>query len=754
MESLGTIIEYIFGGVMVLCFVSAFISVIYTIIKGIYDKIKESVIYKDINRIDRAIARLHRLQRKYPEVYKAWYGESNAIHLLSEEELIKSLSISQSDWRNKQRMLDNERQLYYKRLAEANELCAKYPNAYREITGRKPIEITPELASEIEDILSKPVPQLSPPAGIVINTPKTIYNEYSLSDSDITKLLETPEIRLSEIENRIITDFDNKYQEICQLYQKGLALYRLKYCRKENGKIDIVAHESEIKELELLYPQYHLYETWEKEQDSFNDTIYEQVKTDHNKWSVESYSMTIEGVGLLGTPMPFSLPVSHVYCGVTWDPAVFLKEGRVVIPAPVIADIGLMNEIASFISEFSNITILVAENGLEDFWEGFIETLKTNSNLGKVPFYSLSDYLEDEQLEFEKVLLLQVVAYRFEIEDACEQIYKLKKNSKPCVACFSYLRGYIDYEIKAIVQEEDERTQKETERIEREHEEKRLHDISHINKDNWEGFREYLRWNGVACLYHFTDRANIKSIKEHGGLYSWKYCEDHNISIPRAGGSDFSRRLDERHNLEDYVRLSFCEDHPMAYRLRKEGYNLVLLKIHVRVAWLKDTLFSDINATDNAHTHGGTLDDLKRIDIEATKQRFVSQESPSFKKHQAEVLVKTFIPLEYITLPNDSSGKGILGSLSLSPTSHNKEEWTVKNIRNFTTEEIEAVESNVIVASSYGRSLQFVLKSGGISYIPMSTTSTKYIGESVDLNIAKIVTLSKIGAGDIYRVEA
>ena len=52
------------------------------------------------------------------------------------------------------------------------------------------------------------------------------------------------------------------------------------------------------------------------------------------------------------------------------------------------------------------------------------------------------------------------------------------------------------------------------------------------------------------------------------------------------------------------------------------------------------------------HHHGGTLADLQRINIPATQQNFVSRESDIFKQHQAEVMVKTFIPLEYIEMPN------------------------------------------------------------------------------------------------------
>ena len=155
-----------------------------------------------------------------------------------------------------------------------------------------------------------------------------------------------------------------------------------------------------------------------------------------------------------------------------------------------------------------------------------------------------------------------------------------------------------------------------------------------------------LRNNNVVCLYHFTPRINIQSIKNHGGLYSWKYCDKYKLNIPEPGGDQLSRALDMRYGLEDYVRLSFCVDHPMAYRLREK--DLVLLKIKIDVAALKDTLFSDINATDTNHHHGKTLQDLQRVDFSAIKRTYVRKDDDDFKTHQAEVLVKTHIPLEYI----------------------------------------------------------------------------------------------------------
>lgn len=79
--------------------------------------------------------------------------------------------------------------------------------------------------------------------------------------------------------------------------------------------------------------------------------------------------------------------------------------------------------------------------------------------------------------------------------------------------------------------------------------------------------------------------------------------------------------------------------------------------------------------------------------------------------------------------------------------------WNVTNSRAFTQEEINAVSSAVVVSSEYGNSVCFHMVSGGMTFIPLSNTSTKGIGESVNLSECKLLTLSKQGEADINRVE-
>lgn len=198
--------------------------------------------------------------------------------------------------------------------------------------------------------------------------------------------------------------------------------------------------------------------------------------------------------------------------------------------------------------------------------------------------------------------------------------------------------------------EQVELIQRQQEEAKRKKEEDKKQELQRLlsKKSNWQEFAQILQSNGVTTFYHFTERSNIPSIKKNGGLYSWKFCDNNEI-ITKAGGDTLSRDLDMKYRLQDFVRLSFCDDHPMQYRLSQSGYNLVLLNVKIDVAFFENTRFSDINATDKGHHQGASLEDLERVRFSATKRNFVRKEDPDFKFHQAEVLVKTWIPIEYIT---------------------------------------------------------------------------------------------------------
>lgn len=168
---------------------------------------------------------------------------------------------------------------------------------------------------------------------------------------------------------------------------------------------------------------------------------------------------------------------------------------------------------------------------------------------------------------------------------------------------------------------------------------------------NYLSFKEILDYHGIKKLYHFTDRENLKSIIENGGLYSWADCEAKGITIPRPGGGDLSRSLDSRDSLQNYVRASFTTEHPMMYVAMNECRitNPVILEIDPEVIYDSETKFADRNATRTGANVGDTLDDFKKIHFSSVKAKkhfdLEVEEQPFF---QAEVLVKNFIPLDKI----------------------------------------------------------------------------------------------------------
>jgi hypothetical protein len=80
--------------------------------------------------------------------------------------------------------------------------------------------------------------------------------------------------------------------------------------------------------------------------------------------------------------------------------------------------------------------------------------------------------------------------------------------------------------------------------------------------------------------------------------------------------------------------------------------------------------------------------------------------------------------------------------------------WNVINSRSFEAGEIALVRKAEVVSSDYGKSVCFFMASGGQTYIPLSNQSTLGVGDSVDLNKAKILTLHRDGSDDITRIDA
>ncbi len=162
---------------------------------------------------------------------------------------------------------------------------------------------------------------------------------------------------------------------------------------------------------------------------------------------------------------------------------------------------------------------------------------------------------------------------------------------------------------------------------------------SPVYKGDAKQIEDYLLSNGINCLYHYTDRSNLDSIREYG-LFSSLTCQRLNIKN-KPGGNTLSHKLDLDHHLDDFVRLSFVGRLPMTERLLKEGYDLVMLKVSIKVAGFLQTFFTDRNAADKDFMLGSDFAFVKHIN---EPQGYFDP----YKLQQAEVLVRTHVPKEFI----------------------------------------------------------------------------------------------------------
>ena len=180
--------------------------------------------------------------------------------------------------------------------------------------------------------------------------------------------------------------------------------------------------------------------------------------------------------------------------------------------------------------------------------------------------------------------------------------------------------------------------------------------LSYLVKDNFspayktekEEIRKYLSEHGIKHFYHFTERGIISSIIRTGGLMSSKRCLDEGVAMPVREDMARSRDIDARYDLEDFARLSFSPCLPKLDERKKEGAELVMLLVSTEVALFEETQFTDMEATHEGFSHGKTLSDLKRVHIDATQRTSVDKTDPEYWFSQAEILVKSMVPLKYI----------------------------------------------------------------------------------------------------------
>ena len=81
--------------------------------------------------------------------------------------------------------------------------------------------------------------------------------------------------------------------------------------------------------------------------------------------------------------------------------------------------------------------------------------------------------------------------------------------------------------------------------------------------------------------------------------------------------------------------------------------------------------------------------------------------------------------------------------------------WAVTGSQPLSKEDKEAISSATVVDSQFGKSVMFTLKAGGSIYQPLSNRREDEVtaGQVLNLDDLKLITLSKQGEADIYRID-
>lgn len=507
----------------------------------------------------------------------------------------------------------------------------------------------------------------------IIERSKYSWNE---DERRLQKQEQERQKRLQE-EERKRKETEREYDEIAKSYPNGLNKWKKQY--PSTTKDGIVRNRQKIKDYEQASNKAKEFDAWEKEQKEFTKKCRDLVDESLPNFGCYPYELPFRKTDEDGKSIDGKYLVWQSFAGSyclesdldyadykniksnTNNLIEFKNRKRYYLPS-------VYEKIQRFIErlyEDHPVSIYLCANNKD--WSA--ESLNYHYNMcDGTPFYGFPDnvevcdpasdaWFEGTDLDYDNypklknrhIVIVEMQTDNDHLKTVCKNIIEKNKDKHPLITYISLLKGYEREEMLKLINEKKRKREeeKERQRREREEEERRRVELEKYKPDK-EAILSLLRNNGISCFYHFTARRNLESIRRLGGLYSWFNMEENGNEIPCSGGDDLSHQLDMRYGLEDFVRLSFCNDHPMAYRLQQNGVSLVLLKIDIEVATWKETQFSDINAADSNHNRGGTLSDLRMVNFDAVKRNYVSRDDDDFKPHQAEVMVKTFIPAKYI----------------------------------------------------------------------------------------------------------
>jgi len=159
--------------------------------------------------------------------------------------------------------------------------------------------------------------------------------------------------------------------------------------------------------------------------------------------------------------------------------------------------------------------------------------------------------------------------------------------------------------------------------------------------------RETLSNFGINSIYHFTDKANLKSIEKYG-IQSLFNIESKHINVSHYGAESLSHDLDRKRGLDKFVHISFIQDHPMYHVAKKRNTIITPVWIELDLSILFDdrTLFCDKVANQN----NANIFKLKKIFKYINFETLVYEKdfSKKVEARKAEIMINDSININLI----------------------------------------------------------------------------------------------------------
>jgi hypothetical protein len=159
----------------------------------------------------------------------------------------------------------------------------------------------------------------------------------------------------------------------------------------------------------------------------------------------------------------------------------------------------------------------------------------------------------------------------------------------------------------------------------------------------------------IRYLYHFTDRRNLASIRDTGGLYSTAKLHEKGIKTFHPGGNDISLESDRRFGMDQFVHLCFNTNHPLEFLARQDGriQRTAWLYVDPSVLCRKGVLFTPGVANRAGMEQVPISDATDMIDFEVLYTRTDWSDPAVFARRQAaercEILVPNTIPFKFFS---------------------------------------------------------------------------------------------------------